>query len=217
MSDISSVLIGTFKLIATLFAVVSVDHHGRRKLLLLGCALMLMALVALGTAFCFPYTSSSDCHKLTTAEDCSNISQCVWSSSSSYCSSTGINAQKASILTALFIYIGGYQVGFGPVVWLIIAEIFPLEIRGKAISLAVVTNFLSNMVVTFLFPVEIEQIGAATTFFIFAVFTLYAIYFICNHVIETKGLTLEQIEEVVVKAKAAGGGDYGDGNTRNPR
>ena len=42
------------------------------------------------------------------------------------------------ILLALFVYIGGYQVGFGPISWLLISEIFPLEVRGKAVSVAVV-------------------------------------------------------------------------------
>lgn len=49
---------------------------------------------------------------------------------------------------------------------------------------------------TFFFPVEIEWIGAAATFFIFAGLTLFSIYFIHRNVPETKGLTLEQIEDL---------------------
>ena len=53
-SRAGTVLIGLFKLLATLFAVFHVDHHGRKKLLYIGCTLMLLALLVLGTAFCFP-------------------------------------------------------------------------------------------------------------------------------------------------------------------
>jgi MFS transporter, SP family, arabinose:H+ symporter len=53
-----------------------------------------------------------------------------------------------------------------------------------------------SQVVTFFFPVEIELIGAAATFIIFAALTLYSIYFVHKHVPETKGLTLEQIEDL---------------------
>ena len=74
-------------------------------------------------------------------------------------SASGISKQKAIILISLFIYIGGYQVGFGPISWLMISEIFPLEVRGKAVSLAVVTNFFWNTVMTFFFPVELDFIG----------------------------------------------------------
>lgn len=106
----------------------------------------------------------------------------------------GFTPQKAAILVALFIYIGGYQVGYGPVVWLFISEIFPLEVRGKAVAIAVVTNFFFNAVMVFLFPVELQYIGAAATFFIYTFVLLIGIYFIRNYVPETKGLTLEEIE-----------------------
>jgi major inositol transporter-like SP family MFS transporter len=52
------------------------------------------------------------------------------------------------------------------------------------------------MLVTFFFPVEIEWIGTAATFFIFAGLTMFSIYFIHKNVPETKGLTLEQIENI---------------------
>ena len=79
-------------------------------------------------------------------------------------SASGISKQKAIILISLFIYIGGYQVGFGPISWLMISEIFPLEVRGKAVSLAVVTNFFWNTIMTFFFPVELDFIGMWSLF-----------------------------------------------------
>jgi MFS family permease len=91
-------------------------------------------------------------------------------------------------------YIGGYQVGFGPISWLMISEIFPLEVRGKAVSIAVVTNFFWNTVMTFFFPVELQYLGSAATFFIYALVLSFGIYFVFSRVPETKGLTLEEIE-----------------------
>ena len=116
------------------------------------------------------------------------------------CSADGINLQKTVILTSLFIYIGGYQVGFGPISWLLISEIFPLEVRGKAVSIAVVTNFFWNTVVTFLFPVELEYIGSSPTFYVYAGVLLAGIYFIYRKVPETRGMSLEEIEEFFVQS-----------------
>ena len=116
------------------------------------------------------------------------------------CGVSGITSQKAVILTALFIYIGGYQVGFGPICWLLISEIFPLEVRGKAVSIAVVTNFFWNTVMTFLFPIELDYIGSAPTFFLYAMILLGGIYFIHKRIPETKGLSLEEIEEFFLRS-----------------
>ena len=116
------------------------------------------------------------------------------------CGVRGITSQKAVILTALFIYIGGYQVGFGPITWLLISEIFPLEVRGKAVSIAVVTNFFWNTVMTFLFPLELDYIGSAATFFIYAGILIVSIFFIYSAVPETKGMSLEGIEEYFIRS-----------------
>ena len=116
------------------------------------------------------------------------------------CGVNGMTAQKTIILISLFVYIGGYQVGFGPISWLLISEIFPLEVRGKAVSIAVVTNFFWNTVVTFLFPVELEYLGSSTTFYVYAGILLLSIYFIYSRVPETKGMSLEEIEDFFVQS-----------------
>jgi hypothetical protein len=63
------------------------------------------------------------------------------------------------ILTAMFIYIGGYQIGFGPISWLLISEVFPLEVRGQAVALSVQTNFFWNVVTSYLFPLANAAFG----------------------------------------------------------
>jgi hypothetical protein len=106
-------------------------------------------------------------------------------------------------LVALFLYIGGYQISFGPISWLLISEIFPLNVRSMAVSVAVVTNFATNALVTFLFPIELLAIGSSGTFLIYAIILVVGIYFIYRYVPETKGLSLEEIEEYFVRLSAA--------------
>lgn len=94
-------------------------------------------------------------------------------------------------------YLGGYQIGFGPIAWLLISEVFPLEVRGQAVSLAVQTNFFWNVVTNYVFPLETAALGASYTFMIFAFIDAYALYHVYMFVPETKGLTLEQIEVIL--------------------
>jgi MFS family permease len=199
LDTVATIGVSAFKLVATLIATVSVDKFGRKLLLKIGCYLMAVALLLIAVAFCFEYTSASDCALLDTETTCGDNSQCLWDDATTYCDTSGIDLQRGTILGAMFLYIGGYQVGFGPVSWLIISEIFPLEVRGQAVSIAVCNNFFWNMVMSFSFSVELEVIGAAATFFIFLAVDLYAIRFIETSVPETKGLSLEQIEDMFQK------------------
>ena len=76
LSTFASILVSLFKLVATLVATFTVDTQGRKLLLYIGCSLMLLALLMLGTAFLFPYTSSTQCNTYVSDDTC--ISSCVW-------------------------------------------------------------------------------------------------------------------------------------------
>jgi sugar porter (SP) family MFS transporter len=76
------------------------------------------------------------------------------------------------ILSAMFLYIGGYQVSFGPITWLMISEVFPLAIRGRAVAVSVQMNFLLNAIVQLIVPVLENLIGLRSMFGMFAVLTL---------------------------------------------
>ena len=108
--------------------------------------------------------------------------------------SSSASSVKTVILLAMFSYIGGYQLSFGPISWLMISECFPLSVRGQAVAFSVQMNFLFNAIVQFTVPVLEREIGLNTMFGIFALLTAYSIYFVKVYVPETKGLTLEQIE-----------------------
>ncbi|KAG6557584.1 hypothetical protein Mapa_000860 [Marchantia paleacea] len=95
---------------------------------------------------------------------------------------------------ALLLYVGSYQVSFGPISWLMVSEVFPLRTRGKALSLTTLINFASNAVVAFSFAPIQDLIGVSATFLLFGLIGVGAFFFVLLKVPETKGLSLEQIE-----------------------
>jgi hypothetical protein len=76
-------------------------------------------------------------------------------------------------IVSMLAYIGGYQIGFGPISWLMTAELFPLEARGQAVALAVQMNFLLNALVQFAVPLLQQAFGLRGTFALFASLTGY--------------------------------------------
>ena len=91
-------------------------------------------------------------------------------------------------------FVGFFAIGLGPVFWLLIAEIFPLALRGRAMSLATVSNWVFNLIVSATFLDLVAAIGSAGAFLIYAVLSVVALSFVVAKVPETKGHTLEQIE-----------------------
>jgi MFS family permease len=96
---------------------------------------------------------------------------------------------------SLMTYVGFFAVGLGPVFWLILSEIYPLRIRGRAMSVGTAANWLSNLLVALTFLTLTKVIGKPGTFWLYAVITIGSWFFAFFLVPETKGKTLEQIEE----------------------
>lgn len=95
---------------------------------------------------------------------------------------------------SLVTYIVCFAMSLGPIGWIIVSEVFPLKIRGVAMSICTVANFAFNFFVVGTFPVLIHRIGGHFTFWGFAVVSLMCIIFVYFFVPETKGISLEQIE-----------------------
>jgi MFS family permease len=95
---------------------------------------------------------------------------------------------------SLMFYGGSFAVGLGPVFWLILSEIYPLRIRGRAMSVGTVANWGFNLLVALTFLTLTQVIGRAGTFWLYGVITVAAWLFAFYMVPETKGKTLEQIE-----------------------
>lgn len=103
---------------------------------------------------------------------------------------------RAVVVLVLVIgFVATMQGTIGPIVWLMLSEIFPLRLRGLAMGLSVVWNWLTNFVVSLLFPVAVAALGISTTFFVFAVLNLAVFAFVAAAVPETRGRSLEQLEE----------------------
>jgi sugar porter (SP) family MFS transporter len=95
---------------------------------------------------------------------------------------------------SLVLYVSCFAFGLGPIFWLIISEIYPLSVRGIAMSAATVANWAMNLVVAVSFLTLVDMAGRAFTFWIYGVITVGCWLFIDKLVPETKGKTLEEIE-----------------------
>jgi sugar porter (SP) family MFS transporter len=95
---------------------------------------------------------------------------------------------------SLAAYVGFFAIGLGPVFWLLIAEIFPLYFRARAMGAAAISNWGFNLLVTVSFLDMIELFGRPGTFLVYAILTAGAFVFTWVLVPETKGRSLEQIE-----------------------
>ena len=97
-------------------------------------------------------------------------------------------------VASLMVYVGSFAVGLGPVFWLILSEIYPLRIRGRAMSVGTVANWSANLIVALSFLTLTQVLGNAFTFWLYGVITIGAWLFAFFLVPETKGKTLEEIE-----------------------
>jgi sugar porter (SP) family MFS transporter len=97
-------------------------------------------------------------------------------------------------IAGLLIYTGSFAIGLGPVFWLLISEIYPVRIRGQAMSVATMANWGANFVVTISFLTLLSAIGNAGTFFLFAGLSIVALVYFQRQVPETKNRSLQDIE-----------------------
>ena len=115
----------------------------------------------------------------------------------------GASGHQAWIaLACVAIYVGFFAIGLGPVFWLLISEIFPLALRGRAMSLATVANWGFNAIVSVTFLDLVGAVSSAGAFLVYAILSFAALAFIIAMVPETKGFSLEQIEAELDKRAA---------------
>jgi MFS transporter, SP family, arabinose:H+ symporter len=98
------------------------------------------------------------------------------------------------VLVLILAYLICFCSCIGPVFWTLVPEILPTRIRGTAMIVPVLTQWVANAVVVLLFPAALNQLGKAPTFAILAAFSLAQAIFTWKFVPETKGRTLEEIE-----------------------
>jgi major inositol transporter-like SP family MFS transporter len=105
------------------------------------------------------------------------------------------SAKPYVILLFVVLFVFSMQATIGPLVWLLLAEIFPLKIRSFAMGVCVFMLWIANACVAFGFPPLVAAVGISSTFFIFAGLGVLALIFIATQVPETRGLSLEEFEE----------------------
>ena len=96
---------------------------------------------------------------------------------------------------ALTVYIAFYAATWAPITWVLIGEIFPLNVRGLGTSLCSATNWAANMLVSLTFPAMLSSFGLSNSFLFYAVICGIAVWFVHSQFVETRGKSLEEIEE----------------------
>ncbi len=115
----------------------------------------------------------------------------------------GLSASLGLVaVISLMLYVGSFAIGLGPVFWLMISEIYPLRIRGRAMSTATVVNWGTNLLVAITFLSLINIIGTPETFWLYSAIGIIAWIFVYFLVPETKGKSLEEIEIQLRKGRS---------------
>ncbi len=103
----------------------------------------------------------------------------------------------------VLIYLIGFVAFFassqGVVIWVILAEMFPNNIRARASAIGSFSHWFFNAVTAFLFPIAIGAFGIGYIFIFYTIATIFSLIFFIKFLVETKGKTLEELEKVVLK------------------
>jgi len=112
--------------------------------------------------------------------------------------SSAIDVNPLLILIAILGFVASFAISIGPIMWVLFSELFPNRIRGLAISFVGLINSAVAFLVTFIFPWQLEAIGNAATFLIYGIFAVIGLVFVMRILPETKGRSLEELEEILV-------------------
>ena len=105
------------------------------------------------------------------------------------------------ILGLILLYIAFFAMAMGPIVWVVMAEIFPTRMRGSAMAIATVILWVSDFAVTLSFPVIADRLNESTAFWLYAAMCAVDFVFMFFFLPETKGKTLEEIEKRWIKER----------------
>ncbi|XP_018012769.1 facilitated trehalose transporter Tret1 isoform X2 [Hyalella azteca] len=166
--DASSIIIAAVQVVATCLGAVLMDRAGRKLLLILSAGAMCISLVGMGAYF---FVSEQDLENHTT-----NADSLGWLP-----------------LLSMIIFITFFSIGFGPIPWLMMGELFSAEVRELASTLATLTNWLLSFIVTLVFQPLIDAINNSGVYWLFAIFCACSFVFSLLVVKETKGKTIEEI------------------------
>ena len=104
------------------------------------------------------------------------------------------------ILIGMLGFVAGFAMSLGPVMWVLLSELFPNRVRGLAISACGLINSTISFVVQLVFPWELQVLGSATTFLVYGVFAVIGLVFVVRVLPETRGRSLEELEVELASA-----------------
>jgi SP family xylose:H+ symportor-like MFS transporter len=172
----NTILVGVTMVVFTLVSLATVDLWGRKPLLILGAVIQAVSMIVLGLIFA-SFATGVAAEKVVMTADAA-----LWA------------------LVAVIVYLAGFSLSWGPVVWVMLAEIFPNVIKSKAMAIAVAAQWIANYVVSSTFPMidGNSQLNAmfnhGFAYWLYAVFSVLAALFVWKYVPETKGKSLEAIQ-----------------------
>lgn len=223
-SFLQAIVVGLTNLVFTLVAIRLIDRLGRKPLLVIGTSAMAIALTMATLAFNnakYEFTSSN-LDKISNTEiklALQNLEGSTFNSQSElfkgvqpYLSENElflfkrnevknfISINATLVLIAILLYVAAFAISLGPVMWTMLSEIFPGNLKGIAISVVGFFNSLVSYTVTQFFPWELTNLGPTLTFAIYALMAALSLLFVLKYVIETKGKSLEEVEELLIKS-----------------
>lgn len=173
-SIILNVFTGVASVIGSAAGLLALRRFGRRQVLLVGQVILTLSLIAMTAIFLFginPYIGLD-------GQVSADIPQFV----------------PYLVVVVIVLFMLGMQSGPGPVMWVMLSEIFPNAIRGAANGFAVMILWITNMIVTVMFPVLMDGVGPVFTYALFAAINIFAVIYYYIRVPETRKFTLERIE-----------------------
>jgi len=170
-----SVLVGLVNVGMTFVAIWLIDRLGRKPLLVIGLVGATLSLLTISWAFRAQGTLGADSHV----------------------------SHANVILVAIIAYVASFAISLGPVMWVMLSEIFPNEERAAAISVVGFWNSLVSASVTLIFPAELATWGPAGTFLGYGLLAAAGLLFVVMLAPETKGKTLEELAGILTRPKTA--------------
>ena len=222
-SFIQAALVGVTNLGFTIIAILAIDKLGRKPLLIIGMAGIAVCLFLLSYGFNDATYSLNqeaianlpteiDKTKILTLQDKvfendldfkAALVETLGTEAAATHEGTLVTASAKMntilILIGIIGFVGAFAMSIGPVMWVLFSELFPTKIRAIAISFVGLANIAVSFLVQLLFPWELATLGNAGTFLLFGIFAVIGFVFIWLKVPETKGKSLEELEEMLVK------------------
>lgn len=222
-SFMQAVLVGLVNLVFTIVAIVLIDKLGRRPLLVFGLTGIAVCMLTLSYGFSaatyslspsaidsLPMQVDRELIAPVTAVTYDSdvafrlavsgaIGEDAFQDNEAQLISAAIDVDPVFILLGILGFVASFAISLGPVMWVLFSELFPNRLRGLAISLAGMVNSAVSFAVQLVFPWELENLGNSVTFLIYGVFAAAGLVFVLLMVPETKGRSLEELEQLLVK------------------